>query len=74
VQTKVCGAKREEVRGEWRILHDKELYDRYSSQNVIQPIISTRMRGVGHVAQKEEKRNTYIDWWGSLKERDHLED
>jgi len=33
-----------------------------------------RMRWIGHVARTEEKTNTYVVWWRSLKERDHLED
>jgi hypothetical protein len=53
-----CRGKYVGLRGEWRMLHNAELYDRHASQNVIQPIISNRMRWVGHVARKEGKRNT----------------
>ena len=35
VLRKIFGPKREEVRGEWRRLHNEELYNTYSSQNII---------------------------------------
>jgi hypothetical protein len=34
-------------------------------------IKSRRMRGAGHVARMEEKRNAYMILEGSQKERDH---
>jgi hypothetical protein len=37
------GPKRDEVTGEWRGLHNEELYDLYYSLNIIQVIKSTRM-------------------------------
>jgi hypothetical protein len=40
VLTKVFGPKRDEVTGEWRRLRNEELYDLYSSQNVIRVIKS----------------------------------
>jgi hypothetical protein len=41
---------REEVRRQWRKLHNMELSDLYCSTNVIRVIKSRRIRGVGHVA------------------------
>jgi hypothetical protein len=32
---RICGPKRDEVAGEWRRLHDEELYDKYSTPNII---------------------------------------
>jgi hypothetical protein len=35
VLRRILGPKRDEVRGEWRRLHNKELYALYSSPNII---------------------------------------
>jgi hypothetical protein len=43
--------KRGEVTGEWRKLHNKELYVLYSSLNIILVIASRRMRWAGNVAR-----------------------
>ena len=50
VLQRIFGPKRDEVTGEWRKLHNEELYDLYSIPNVIQVIKSRRMRWAGHVA------------------------
>ena len=52
---RVFGPKRDEVTGEWRKLHNKELNDLYSSPNVIRAIKSRRMRWAGHVARMGER-------------------
>jgi hypothetical protein len=43
--------KRDEVTGEWRRLHNKELNALYSSPNIIRVIKSRRLRWAGHVAR-----------------------
>jgi hypothetical protein len=43
------GPKRDEVIEEWRKLHSYEVYNLYSSPNIIRQIKSRRMRRVGHV-------------------------
>jgi hypothetical protein len=45
--------------GEWRRLHNKELYALYSSPNIIRVIKSRRLRWAGHVARIEDKRGAY---------------
>jgi hypothetical protein len=57
VLRRIFGPKRDEVRGEWRKLHNEELRDLYSSSSIIRIIKSRRMRWAGHVARMGEKRN-----------------
>ena len=59
VLRRVFGSKREEVTGEWRKLHYKELSDLYSLPNVLRVEKSRRMRWAGHVARMGEGRGMY---------------
>ena len=43
----------------WRKLHNEELHDLYCSPNIVQGIISRRMRWAGHVARMGERRGVY---------------
>ena len=65
------GPKRDEVTGEWRRLHNKELYAMYSSHSVIRVIKSRRLRWAGYVARMGEEYAAF--WRGNLREGDHLE-
>jgi hypothetical protein len=47
---RMFGLKRDEVTGEWRRLHNKELYALYSSPNIIRAIKLGRLRWAGHIA------------------------
>jgi hypothetical protein len=51
VLRRIFGPKRDEVREEWRRLHNDELYALYSSPNIIRVIMSRRLRWVEHVAR-----------------------
>ncbi|KAJ4443974.1 hypothetical protein ANN_05763 [Periplaneta americana] len=51
VLRKIFGAKRNEVTGEWRKLHNAELHALYSSPDIIRNIKSRRLRWAGHVAR-----------------------
>ncbi|KAJ4438940.1 hypothetical protein ANN_14894 [Periplaneta americana] len=59
VLRKIFGAKRDEVTGEWRKLHNTELHALYSSRDIIRNIKSRRLRWAGHVARMGESRNAY---------------
>ncbi|KAJ4432156.1 hypothetical protein ANN_20772 [Periplaneta americana] len=56
---KIFGAKRDEVTGIWRKLHNAELHALYSSPDIIRNIKSRRLRWAGHVARMGESRNAY---------------
>ena len=51
VLRRIFGPTRDEVRGKWRRLHNKELYALHSSPNIIRVIKSRGLRWVGHVAR-----------------------
>jgi hypothetical protein len=56
--------RRDEVKSQWRKLHNEELNDLYCLSNVILVIKSRRMRW---------GRRYRGFWWGNRRERDHLE-
>jgi hypothetical protein len=55
VLRRIFGPKRDELKGEWRKLHNKELHDLYSSPSIIRIIKSRKMRWAGHVARMGEE-------------------
>ena len=57
VLRKIFGAKRDEITGEWKKLHNAELHALYSSPNIIRDLKSRRLRWAGHVARMEHFRN-----------------
>jgi hypothetical protein len=59
VLRRIFGPKKDKVTGEWRRLRNEELYDLYSSPNIIWVTKSRRMRWAGHVAHKEGRRCAY---------------
>jgi len=44
VLKRIFGPKRDEVKGEWRKLHNEELNGLYSSPNIVRVIKSRRMK------------------------------
>jgi hypothetical protein len=56
---RMFGPTRDEVTGEWRKLHNRELHNLYSSPDIIRHIKSRRMRWAGHVARMGEGRILY---------------
>ena len=51
--------RRDEVTGEWSKLHNEELYDLYSSPNIIWVTISRIIGWTEHVARIGERRGVY---------------
>ena len=66
--------KRDKVTAEWRKLYNEELYDLYSSPNIIQVIKLWSKKWVGHLARMGRREVHTGFWWGNLREWDHLED
>ena len=54
VLRKIFGAKRDEITGEWRKLHNPELHALHSSPNIIRNLKSRRLRWAEHVARMEK--------------------
>jgi hypothetical protein len=59
VLRRIFEPKRDEVTGERRKLHNKELNDLYSLPNIVRIIKSRRLRWAGHVARMVEGRGVY---------------
>jgi hypothetical protein len=55
--------KRDEIKGEWRNLHNEELNDMYSSSNIVRVIRTKRMRRARHVARMERGEVYTGFWW-----------
>jgi hypothetical protein len=71
VLRKIFEPKRDEVTGDWRILHNEEFNNSYSSPSVIRMMKSRRMMCAGHVAGMRRSGMRVGYWWESQKERDH---
>jgi hypothetical protein len=56
VLRRIFGPKLDEVRGEWRKLHNEELQNLYSSLDIVRQLKSRRMRWAGHAACLGEER------------------
>jgi hypothetical protein len=60
----IFGLKTEEVREEWRKLHNEELIDLYCSPNIVRVITLRRMSWARHVARMGEGRGLFKFLWG----------
>ena len=70
VLRRIFGSNREEVTGEWRKLHNEDLY---CSPNIFRMIKSRRMRLAEHVARMGVRKVVYGVLWRNLRERDHFQ-
>jgi hypothetical protein len=67
--------KRDEITGDWRRLHNRELYALYPSPNIFRVIKSRRMRWARHVVCMEERRGGQMFEVEKREEKkDHFED
>jgi hypothetical protein len=71
VLRRISGAKRDELTGGWRKLHNEELQNLYSSPSRIRMIMSFRIRWAVHVARMGRKEMHIGYGWESQKETDH---
>jgi hypothetical protein len=69
VLRRIFGPTKDEVIGEWRRLHRKELYALYSSPNVIRMITSRRLKWARNVARVGERIGGYRVLMGKPEER-----
>ena len=56
---RMFGPKRDELKREWRKLHNEELNELYSSPNIFRVIKSRGMRWAEHVARMGNRRVVY---------------
>ena len=56
---RILGPKRDEVRREWRKLHNEELNGLYFSPNIVRVTKWRRIRWTVHVVRTGEKRSVY---------------
>ena len=68
----ISGAKRDEITGKWRKLHNAEQHTLYSSPNIFRNLESRRLRWAGHVARMEQSRNAYRVSLGTPGGKRHL--
>jgi hypothetical protein len=69
VLRRIFAPNRDELTGEWRKLHNEELYDLKSSPIIVWVFKPRRMRRVGHVARMGDRRGEYRVLVGKSKRK-----
>jgi hypothetical protein len=59
--------KTDQVKREWRRLHNEKLNNLYSSPNIVRVIKSRRLSWTGHVARTGERRGVYRVFGGEIR-------
>ena len=62
VLKKIFGPKRHDVTGEWRKLHNAELYNLYFSPNFIRLIRSRKMNEIDHLEDPGVEMRIILEW------------
>ena len=57
--SKIFGPKRDDQIGEWRRLHNGELYDLYGKPDIIRIVMSCKLRWTGHVTRMGNERDAW---------------
>jgi hypothetical protein len=70
---KIFGPEWDEVNAKIRRFYNEEIYNLYSSPNVIW-VTKPKILRTGHIAHMGDKRGANGFWWKNLEDRDHLED
>jgi hypothetical protein len=65
----IFGPKKGETTGEWRKLHNEEVYNLYFPRNIIRVIQSKRLSWAGHVARMGDRRCVYRGLAGRDEEK-----
>jgi hypothetical protein len=73
VLRRIFGPNWDDVTGESKRLHHKELYALYFTPNIMHVIRSSRLRWAGHVARMVGRRGAYRVLVGNLRAGDNLE-
>ena len=66
---RIFGPTRDEVKREWKKLHNEKLHGLYSSQNIIQVVKSRRISKAGYMAHMRRREVHTGVCWGDLRGR-----
>jgi hypothetical protein len=70
-ERRIFGTKGDKMVGDCRKLHNEELYNLYSSPNVIRMMKSRRMRWAGHV-DLYKKKGMHIGFWRESRRKETI--